>query len=193
MDDANTQWQTWTINEWYGQKQKIVQIATGTALWYKSGYPIIPIRWVLIKDPDGQFDPMALLCTDLELKPLDVICFFIRRWAVEVTFEEVRSHLGVESQRQWSDKAIARTTPILMALFSIVTLWADKLHADGKMLVPTCAWYQKTHPTFSDAIACVRRQIWRNQKFLTSYFEDDVHNLSPDSLDHLISLAIRSA
>lgn len=193
LDDPNTQWQTWTINQWYGQKQKIVQIASGKALWYKSGYPIVPIRWVLIKDPHGQLEPVALLCTDLELKPLDVICFFIRRWTVEVTFEEVRAHLGVESQRQWSDKAIARTTPTLMALFSIVTLWADKLHADGKLLVPTCAWYQKPHPTFSDAIASVRRQIWRNQKFLTSYLEDDVHNLSADSLEPLIALAIRSA
>lgn len=181
------------INEWYGQQRKIVQIATGKALWYKSHYPIVPIRWVLIKDPDGQADPVALLCTDLGLKALDIICFFIRRWAVEVTFEEVRTHLGVESQRQWSDMAIARTTPALMALFSIVTLWADKLHADGKLFVPTCAWYQKSHPTFSDAIASVRRQIWRNQKFLTSCLEDDVHNLSADFLDPLISLAIRSA
>lgn len=114
LDDANTQWQTWMINEWYGQKRKIVQIATGKALWYKGHYPIVPIRWVLIKDPDGQLDPVALLCTDLGLKPLDIICFFIRRWPLEVTFEEVRTHLGVESQRQWSDMAIARTTPALM-------------------------------------------------------------------------------
>ena len=181
------------ITEWYGQKHKVVQIATGKALWYKSSYPIVPIRWILIKDPAGQLEPVALLCTDLRLTPLDAICFFIRRWTVEVTFEEVRTHLGVESQRQWSDQAIARTTPVLMALFSIVTLWADKFRVTKNLIVPTYAWYQKSHPTFSDAIASVRRQIWRNQKFLTSYLEGDVHNLFPAWLNHLLFMACRAA
>ena len=73
-------------------------ILTGTALWYKSNDPLVPLRWVLLKDPSGQLDPKALLSTDLSLSAIDIINFFIRRWTVEVTFEEVRTHLGVETR-----------------------------------------------------------------------------------------------
>ena len=193
LEDPQTQWTTWVISQWYGQKQRALQVATGTALWYKSSYAIVPLRWILIKDSQGELEPVALLCTDLDMRPIDAIAFFVRRWTVEVTFEEVRCHLGVESQRQWSDKAIARTTPALMALFSIVAIWADELHRTDNLHVATCAWYQKSHPTFSDAIASVRRQVWRNQKFLTSYLEGDVNNSNADFLSHLVSLATRAA
>lgn len=193
LDDPQTQWQTWLTSEWYGQKQRVVRIATGTALWYKSSYAIVPLRWILIKDSQGELEPVALLCTGLDMQPIDAVAFFVRRWTVEVTFEEVRMHLGVESQRQWADKAIARATPALMALFSIVALWADELHKAKKLNVATCAWYQKPHPTFSDAIASVRRQIWRNQKFLTSYLEGDVNNSTDAFFSLLVSLATRAA
>ena len=83
--------------------------------------------------------------------------------AVEVTFAEVRAHLGVETQRQWSDKAILRTTPVLLGLFSIVTLWANDLYKSRKFKPKTTAWYPKAVLTFSDAIAAVRREIWHHQ------------------------------
>lgn len=193
LEATNTQWQTCVILQWYGQQQKTVQIITGIALWYKSSYPIVPLRWILIKDPEEQLDPVALACTDLDMSAQQAINYFVRRWAVEVTFEETRAHLGVESQRQWSDKAIARTTPVLMALFSLVTLWADKLRRNNNLHVPTCTWYQKSHPTFSDAIASVRVQIWRNQKLLTSYLEGDVNNLKASLWERLIYLVTRAA
>ena len=185
LEDPDTPWQTLSVSQWYGQKQKNIRIASGKALWYKSGSPIVPLRWILVTDPEGQFEPMALLCTELTMDPLDAVTFFIRRWSVEVTFEEVRAHLGVESQRQWSDKAIAKSTPALMATFSIVALWADQLQEQGELLISRCAWYQKKHPTFSDAIACVRRQFWKNQEFLTSYNQQDIHNLYPNLMDAL--------
>lgn len=96
------------------------------------GIPVcLPVRWVLTKDPSGKLDPKAFLCTDLQVDPIDVLRCFVRRWAVEVTFEETRRHLGVETQRQWSDLAILRTTPCLLGLFSIVALMADRLEANG--------------------------------------------------------------
>ena len=110
LADSATQWQTIVIPQWYGKSNQVMQIATGTALWYKSNDPLVPLRWVLIKDPAGHIDPVALLCTNPKLDGQSIINYFIRRWTVEVTFEEVRRHLGVESQRQWSDLAIARTT-----------------------------------------------------------------------------------
>ena len=77
--------------------------------------PVVPIRWVLLRDPQRRFDPQALLCTDPAHQPLQIVRWFVQRWQVGVTFREVRDHLGVETQRQWSEKAIARTTPVYSA------------------------------------------------------------------------------
>ena len=193
VDDPTTKWVKLTIPKWYNHGSVELLIATGTAIWYHSGMTPLPIRWVLIKDPKGLVKTSALLCTKLDLSILQIINFFIRRWTVEVTFEEVRAHLGVESQRQWSDKAIIRTTPILMALFSIITLMADQLHSQNLLVVKSSAWYQKSHPTFSDAIASVRLLIWRNNYFSMSRFKPDIHKLKQHWLNHLIFMATRAA
>ncbi len=95
-------------------------------LRFQTGMPAVPIRWVLSKDPKGKFDTQALLCTDLMATFVQILQWFRSRWQVEVTFEEARAHLGVESQRQWSSPAIMRTTPALLALFSIVTIVAHQ-------------------------------------------------------------------
>ena len=89
--------------------------------------------------------------------------WFVQRWQVEVTFREARDHLGVEAQRQWSDRAIARTTPCLLALFSLVTLLAARLSRRARAAVCTDAWYRKRRPTFTDTLAAARRQFWREQ------------------------------
>ena len=136
---------------------------TGTALWYRGGVPPVPIRWLLVRDPTGELEPQAFLATDLNARPGDILAWFVSRWQVEVTFAEVRAHLGVETQRQWSDKAILRTTPVLLGLFSIVTLWANDLYKSQKFKPRTTAWYPKAVLTFSDAIAAVRREIWHHQ------------------------------
>jgi hypothetical protein len=123
----------------------------------------VPIRWLLVRDPKGELEPQAFLATDLDARPGDILAWFVSRWQVEVTFEEVRAHLGVETQRQWSDKAILRTTPALLGLFSIVTLCAHQLAKSRKLKPRTAAWYPKAVLTFSDAIAAVRREIWAHQ------------------------------
>lgn len=191
--DPTTRWQTLIIPQWYAKSNQVVQIATGTALWYKSNDPLVPLRWVLIKDPTGHIAPVALLCTDQELEAQTIINYFIRRWTVEVTFEEARRHLGVESQRQWSDLAIARSTPVLMGLFSIVTLWADKLQQQQGIEAQRSAWYQKVNPTFSDALALVRQQLWAKQQFLTSPPEAEVKYLNEPLIQHLYTMMARAA
>jgi DDE superfamily endonuclease len=160
LTNKQTVWKTVQVDNWYGQGPTQVEITSDTAVWYHSGMPAVPIRWVLIRDPNGKFQTKALLCTDQTAGPLEILQWFVRRWQVEVTFQEVRTHLGVETQRQWSDQAIARTTPILMGLFSWVTLLANQSQVDGHLPVRQAAWYAKALPTFSDAIALVRRQIW---------------------------------
>ncbi len=152
----------------------------------------MPLRWVLIKDPTGHINPVALLCSNQELDSQSIINYFIRRWTVEVTFEEVRRHLGVESQRQWSDLAIARTTPVLMGLFSIVTLWTHKLQEQQGIEAQQSAWYQKVHPTFSDALALVRQQLWAKQQFLTSPSEAEVKYLNQPLMQHLYDVITRA-
>ena len=193
LDDPNTPWTELIIPKWYNHGSKTMQVATGTAIWYHSGMPPLPIRWVLIKDPYGRIDPAGLLSTKLDLDAAQIINCFIRRWTVEVTFEEVRAHLGVETQRQWSDLAIARSTPVLMAMFSLITLWADQLQKHNLLLLKPCAWYQKSRPTFSDAIASVRYRIWRNQYFSMSLFKADIQKLNPPWVEHLILMLTRAA
>ena len=138
--DKQTVWQKVTVENWYGQGPKQVEITSDTAVWYHSGMPAVPIRWVLIRDPNGKFETKALLCTDQSATPVQILKWFVRRWQVEVTFQEVRAHLGVETQRQWSDKAIARTTPILMGLFSWVTLLAHQSQSGGKLPIRQASW-----------------------------------------------------
>jgi DDE superfamily endonuclease len=163
LTDRKIRWQRCRISLWYGRTDRLVEITSGTALWYRAGVAPVPIRWLLVRDPKGDLDPQAFLATDIEACPNDILAWFVSRWQVEVTFEETRRHLGVETQRQWSDKAILRTTPALLALFSIVTLCAHELSKSRKLKPKTAAWYRKQVLTFSDAIAAVRYEIWDHQ------------------------------
>jgi DDE superfamily endonuclease len=166
--DPKTAWQRVTVTGWYGDSARELDIASGTALWYHPGLPPVSLCWVLVRDIVGEHEPQAFLCTDQATEPLDVLRLFVRRWSMEVTFAEVRRHLGVETQRQWSDQAIARTTPSLLALFSLVTCWANELCARGLVMPRQAAWYPKRDLTFSDALAAVRRQLWIAQLSSTS-------------------------
>ncbi|HSH82348.1 MAG TPA: transposase [Herpetosiphonaceae bacterium] len=180
----STRWQTVRVPGWYGAGERTIEITSATAVWQHGGLPVVPIRWVLIRDPLNCFAPQALLCTDPARDPSQIVGWFVRRWQVEVTFQEARTHLGLETQRQWSDKAIARTTPCLLALFSIVTLLAGHLPARDRRQVAQAAWYHKPQPTFSDALAAVRRAIWREQAFVTSRrrsHSTKVRNALPDA------------
>lgn len=164
-ENKHTQWQRVVIPHWYGEGRRIIEIVSGTAVWRHSGQPVVPIRWVLVRDPKGKFKTQALLCTDLNVKPVQIVKWFILRWQLEVTLHEVRTHLGVETQRQWSDRAILRTTPALLGLFSLVTLLAHRHARRRKLPTRQAAWYHKPKPTFSDALALVRWQIWQHECF----------------------------
>ena len=168
LEDEGTLWQAIVVPGWYGASERTIEIASATAVWRHAGLPVVPIRWVLIRDPKARFTPQALLCTDLARDPAQIVAWFVRRWCVEVTYQEARAHLGLETQRQWSDKAVARATPCLLALFSIVTLLATRLPARERQRIATAAWYPKPVPTFSDAVATVRWAIWREQGLVTS-------------------------
>lgn len=190
LEDPATRWRRVSIDGWYGRTERRLHIASGTALWHHPGRRV-PIRWVLVRDPSGEKEPQAFLCTDLSAEPVDILRWFVRRWRVEVTFGEARRHLGMETQRQWSDLAILRTTPALLGLFSLVTLWATQLQA-GQRLLPECVrWYPKHAATFSDALALVRLELWTSPTFAPSPLDRDAPKLSTDVLSRLLLVACR--
>jgi hypothetical protein len=185
LNDPKTEWKRIGVSNWYGGGERKVDISTDTAVWYHTGLPPVDIRWVLIRDPQGEFEPQALLSTKLDHTPQQILSWFVRRWTMEVTFEEVRAHLGVETQRQWSDLAIARTTPALMALYSIVTLTSGALMKAETNVIRTAAWYAKRQPTFSDAIALLRSLLWSQSYFSMSDSGSEIIKIPRSLLERL--------
>ena len=157
--DPTTAWHALTV-QWYGNEEREIEVVSDTAVWYHSGMAPVPLRWVLIRDPQGQFPTQALLSTTVTTPAQQIVEWFVLRWQLEVTYHEARTHLGIETQRQWSERAIARTTPILLALFSVVTLFAHQLLQGQTLPVQQSAWYTKPTPTFADTLAFVRQQLW---------------------------------
>src|ERR671920_2189545 len=171
--DPRTVWKPTTIANWYGSEERKVEMASATAVWYSTGLFAVPVRWVLIRDPQGEFKTQALLCTDLDADPKKILRWFVTRWQLEVTFQEMRRHLGFETQRQWTELAIRRTTPALLGLFSVVTLFAHGRMVRAAGAFKRAAWYHKAHPTFADALALVRKELWANATFCGSPPETD--------------------
>jgi len=164
LHDQATEWLECTV-AWYGGTTRQVRLATGISIWHHDGLPLVPLRWVLITEPDGsaaviRLKPQALLCTDLTVTPQQIVEWYVLRWQLEVTFEEARAHLGIETQRQWSPLAILRTTPALFGLYSLVTLFAHALLQGQPMPLRQAAWYAKQLPTFADTLAFVRQHLW---------------------------------
>jgi hypothetical protein len=186
LSDPATVWSRIIVSAWYGQAEgKALDITTGTALWYRPGTPVLPVRWVLVRDPDNRRAPQAFFSTDVSIDPARIIALFVRRWQIEVTFAETRAHLGVETQRQWSDNAIARTTPALLGLYSLVTLWAGEL-LNSKSTPYAAAWYQKTSLTFSDAIGAVRMALWVGDINQHSPPDREIHNIPASRLVRMV-------
>ena len=181
---------------WYGCGGRTVEAASGTAVWHHTGLPAVLVRWGLVRDPAGGISPQALLCTDLGTEPAELLAWFVRRWSVEVTFAGGaagrihRRHLGLETQRQLPDKAVARTTPALLGMLSPVALWARVLHAQGRLPHLPVSWLRKEEPTFGDALAAVRRSIGADMaRFPTSRHAGDRVELPRVLLDRLTDLA----
>ena len=185
LADPQTVWQSRTVC-WYGGITRTVEMATGTALWYHAGIAPLPIRWGLLRDPEGKFASQAVLCTDPNADPLQILHCFVMRWPVEVTFHEVRTHLGVETQRQWSNLAIARSTPALLGLFSLVTIFAQQLLEEQPFPVRQAAWYRKALPTFSDTLAFVRQHLWSSCFFARSSSQPEMIEIPRALFERLV-------
>ncbi|HEV8191690.1 MAG TPA: transposase [Ktedonobacterales bacterium] len=188
LHDPSTRWERLTL-DWYGEGQRTLEVCTGIAWWYRFGSTPLPIRWVLTRDPAGKRPPKALFSTDQAQPADEIVHDFMKRWSVEATFEESRAHLGVETQRQWSDRAIERTTPLLFGLYSLVTLFGAALAPDGRPPHRQAAWYHKSSATFSDILALVRRHLWGNFDFPTAQADPNVVLLPRATLAQLARAA----
>ena len=188
LRDPDTDWRMTPLT-WYDGQVRDMEITSACAVWYHTGKAPLPMRWVLVRDPQGDYDPVALLSTDATVEPESIVSWFVQRWQVEVTFEETRRHLGMETQRQWSDKAIARTTPLLLGLFSWITLVTHALYLTHPSAAPRqAAWYTKSFPTFSDALALVRHTLWSAYPtFRMSSDKPDMLKIPKPLFDTLVS------
>lgn len=164
-------WQEAEIAGYDGKKKK-VKYLTNTAMWGADSFYPVAIRWVLVVDPTDEMEPLPLMSTDVNLTAIRIIELYVDRWGLEVTFQEAREHLGIETQKQWSDKAIARTTPILMALYTIVCLIGHLLNEEAPLIAQKAAWYDKEKVTFSDLLKAVRVVLWKDNLFSRKGFSD---------------------
>lgn len=176
-------WQSATVR-WYDGQARVVRFQSQVALWYTCGKPPILGRWVLLHDSHSKHLKACLLfATDPLVTPEQIITWFVMRWSVEVTFEEVRAHLGFETQRQWNPLAVTRSSPTLLALFSFVTLLTQQLTAHSSLPVRSSAWYSKPEATFSDCLAFVRTYLWTHSHFPTARYPPRSVNIPLSLLD----------
>ena len=142
------------MSGWYAGGERAVEIVSERRL---SGTPRAFARRVPVRagfshprDAREEFEARALLCSDLEADPSRIISWFVRRWQMGSTSQEVRQRLGFETQRRWSEMAIRRVAPGLLALFSPVALFAHQRKVRMPETVRQAAWwYDKEHPAFS--------------------------------------------
>jgi hypothetical protein len=185
----------WTEVEldWYKGTKKKMKVFSRTALWYTPGEVPVEIRFVITRDPAGELRDEVFASTKLDATPAQIVEWFVWRWSVETTFQEARAHLGMETQRQYNDLAIARTTPCLLGLFSLVVLLAKQLQPDGQIPLLTTAWYEKTEVTFSDCLALVRKHLWRSIYSMKSAPQADFVYFPAQAWEHWLSLLAAAA
>jgi hypothetical protein len=182
LDDPHAPWQPLVVR-WYDGQPRTVEAISQVALWYTCGVPTLLGRWVVVRDPLGKLEPCVLFATNPTATPDQIVAWYVARWSQETTFEEVRAQLGFETQRQWNPLAVARTSPALLGLFSLVTLFAHHLLASDPLPVRSTAWYAKSNATFSDVLAFVRRALWTHPIFPRALINTYSENIPASILD----------
>jgi DDE superfamily endonuclease len=179
--------------DWYKGSRKKMKLFSRTALWYTQGESPVWIRYVIARDPEGVLRDELFACTKLDATPAQIIEWVVMRWSVETTFQEARALLGLETQRQWSELAIVRTTPCLLGLFSLVVLLTHRLQPDGQVPLMTASWYEKAEATFSDCMVLVRKHLWRSFNYSDSAQKADSVYLPAQAWEHLLSCLAAAA
>jgi len=158
--------------DWYGGCKRKVELVHGDGQWYQSAEGLVPIRWVYTHDVQGTHRDDYFYTTDPTLDPAQIVSWFTGRWPIETTFQEMRAQLGFETPRQRTEKSVLRTGPCLLGLFSVIALIFAEHRKDHSPRVAQADWYVKAEPTFSDAIATVRRLFWQKTIFQQASHKD---------------------
>jgi hypothetical protein len=165
--------------DWYGATERNVKLKSAKGHWYKAGQGLVPVCWVFVRDDTGTRRDEYFYTTDPTLRAVRIVSLYTQRWPIETTFQEVREHLGFETPRQRVANSVLRTAPCLLGLFSIVSLiFAEHIE---RHTVDLChrPGYEKTEPTFTDAMATVRRLFWTETVFQQPYFRKAFKKLPP--------------
>jgi hypothetical protein len=175
---------------WYGGGQRQVRVASGQGHWYKSGAGLVPLQWVFVKDQDGTHRDEYFFTTDLTLKLEEIIGLYTGRWNIETTFQELRSHLGLETTRGWCQNTVLRAAPCLFGLYTVVALLYDSLPECKRQAA--IAWPGKETTTFSDALTAVRRWLWTEWVFAKAPGGPSVEKL-PEPIREILLSALAPA
>jgi len=159
IEQGGAQCERAVLIHWYGGRRKEVRLHSGTGLWYKSGQGAKPIRWVSVHHPDGDHREEIFFTTDLDLDPGQIVEIYVRRWSLETTFQEARDQLGLETLRNWSVKAVKRSVPLLLGLYSLIGVWFAMNVKDPESFRMEWPWYEKNSVTFSDMLTAARTDI----------------------------------
>ena len=174
---------------WYQGGTKILEVLTGTCLWYHNSVGGVSIRWVLTRDPTGEKKPMALLVTDLTVCAEQVIEYFVGRWSIETTFQEVNDLFKLETIHTWSDTSINRTAPFIIASYSLACIIvSETIESTGIEIVPQkSAWYEKSTVTFSDVMVYLKLQILNKKYFSQSKKTATQEKMDLETLIHYVA------
>lgn len=190
---ANDKKQRWIrlSAPWYSGKTKDLEVLTGTCLWYHNTVGGVPIRWVLTKDPTGENKPIAILVTDFKICAEEAIAFFVGRWPIETTFQEINQHFGLETIHTWSDTSVNRTAPTIIASYSLACLVVDQaVKETGIKICPeVSAWYEKSTITFSDVMMYLKLLILNKRYFPQSPKERNCGEINIEELFYLVACA----
>jgi len=149
---------------WYGGGRREVSVASGTGHWYQSGAGLAPVLWVHVRDCTGTHRDEYFFTTDLAMELAELIETYTARWSIEVTFQEMRSYVGLETTRGRSERTVLRVAPSLFGLYTIVACWYAQLPVRQRR-EHGVEWIGKSDVTFSDAITAVRRWLWQEWIF----------------------------
>jgi hypothetical protein len=170
---------------WYGGESRRIEFVSGSGHWYRGGQGLVPVRWVFVHDVQGTHRDEYFYTTDPALAAPRIVSLYTARWSLETTFQELRTHLGFETTKQWVKTSVLRTGPVLLGLFSVVSLIFAEHVRHHRLPIRQTAWYTKTEPTFSDALATVRWLVWRELLFQHPRFHNPVQKL-PDKLKNFL-------
>jgi DDE superfamily endonuclease len=164
---------------WYGASKRAVQICEGRGQWYRAAEGLVPVHWVFVRDVQGTRRDEYFFTTHNGFTAEQIVTLYTLRWNLEVTFQELRAHLGFETPRQWVEKSVLRMAPCLLGLFSVISLIYNEHLKRHEATTCERPCYTKTEPTFADAIVTVRQLFWQESIFTQPYFRKACKNLPP--------------